>query len=73
MANGDPLLPNPCTYPTILQRYGLATFYYSTGGMNWFDDTDWLGNTVECDWFGVVCNDGVNAANLTLRKYLYSQ
>lgn len=63
----DPLLPNVCTYPTIDQRYGLATFYYATTGADWLNSQGWLGPTDECQWFGVSCeNDRVS--NLTLRK-----
>lgn len=33
-----------------LQRYALATFYYSTNGDGWNDKTAWLSNTNECSW-----------------------
>lgn len=62
----DPLMPNVCTYPTIDQRYGLATLYFATGGAAWFEKTNWLGPVVECQWFGVTCN-GFYAQNLSLR------
>ena len=64
----DPLLPNVCSYPTIFQRYGLATIYFSTSGDSWTDNTGWLGDSPECDWFGVVCTDGINLIELLLRK-----
>jgi hypothetical protein len=56
--NDDPLQIDPCTYPSIEQRYALATFYYSTGGDNWIVDTAWLSVAGECDWFGITCVDG---------------
>jgi hypothetical protein len=52
----DPLQPNVCTYPTIDQRYALATLYYSTNGATWIDDTRWLSADTECGWRGIVCN-----------------
>lgn len=69
MTNSDPLMPNVCTFPTIDQRYGLATFYFSTNGDSWTENTGWLGPTQECDWFGVLCLTGVNVVDLILRKY----
>jgi hypothetical protein len=66
----DPLIMEVgvCSYPTIPQRYGLATFYFSTNGEAWTQDTGWLGNAGECDWFGVTCVDGINITDLLLRK-----
>lgn len=46
----DPFLD---AYPPyrIQQRYILATFYYSTGGPEWVNDTNWLNyGTHECSW-----------------------
>jgi Leucine-rich repeat (LRR) protein len=35
----------------IVQRFALATFYYATGGDDWFDNTNWLDHSVdECLW-----------------------
>lgn len=35
-----------------LTRYALATFYWSTGGnRTWVDETLWLSDEDECDWF----------------------
>jgi hypothetical protein len=64
----DPLMPDVCNFPTIDQRYGLATFYFSTNGVDWTQDTGWLGNSQECDWFGITCVDGINLTDLLLRK-----
>jgi hypothetical protein len=68
--DGDPLLMDTgvCSYPTIDQRYGLATFYFSTNGESWIEDTGWLGPLGECDWFGVTCQDGTFTTDLLLRK-----
>lgn len=35
----------------ILQRYSMATLYYSTGGDAWEENTFWLSEEHECDWF----------------------
>ena len=66
----DPLIMEVgvCSYPTIAQRYGLATFYFSTNGEAWTQNTGWLGTAGECDWFGVTCVDGINITDLLLRK-----
>lgn len=49
----------------ILQRYALATFYYSTGGpTTWITNNGWLGDNHECSWFTAslkpksVCDNG---------------
>ena len=46
----DPGLPS---YPEdrILQRYALATFYFSTSGDTWQENSLWLSNENECNWF----------------------
>jgi Leucine-rich repeat (LRR) protein len=35
----------------LLQRYALATFYYSTHGEDWFFQTNWLSDMDECFWY----------------------
>jgi len=42
----------------IIQRYVLAVLYYATGGADWTYKEGWLESSNECDWFGVICNDG---------------
>lgn len=34
-----------------LQRYALATLYYSTDGDGWLNKTNWLSDLNECGWF----------------------
>mmetsp|Transcript_28035 Transcript_28035/g.78619 ORF Transcript_28035/g.78619 Transcript_28035/m.78619 type:complete len:1735 (+) Transcript_28035:155-5359(+) len=34
-----------------LQRYALASLYFSTGGSQWRNDDDWLTNVTECQWY----------------------
>jgi hypothetical protein len=66
----DPLMFDPCTYPTIDQRYGLATFFFGTAGSLWIDNTDWIGGVPECQWFGITCDPMTNTTveKLQLRK-----
>jgi hypothetical protein len=64
----DPFNYNVCTYPTLEQRYGLAAFFFATGGFNWLTSTGWMGASNECTWFGVICMDKIAASNITLRK-----
>ena len=67
----DPLKVDPCVYPTLEQRYGLATIYYATAGAGWTTKTDWLGGTSECQWFGITCDDAnVTVSRIQLRKSL---
>ena len=50
-----------CTYPTLGQRYALSTFYYSTDGPNWIENTNWVDPGVgECSWFNVTCEENNN-------------
>ena len=42
-----------------VQRYVLATLYYSTGGDSWDTGPGWLSDDNECDWYGAnECIDG---------------
>lgn len=57
----------------ILQRYALATFFYSTKGWEWTVASRWLSNEHECSWFTTstsieVCNPNKEYAELSLRK-----
>jgi hypothetical protein len=62
----DPAAVDPCTYATLEQRYALATVYYATQGDEWINNTGWLVEVAECDWFQVVCNAESQLLNLTL-------
>ena len=71
IVGSDPLALDPCIYPTIAQRYGLATFYYATAGGDWIKSDDWLGVSGECEWFGITCGkkSTTNVEKLQLRKW----
>ena len=44
--------------PSLVQRYSLATIYYSTNGDSWIDSSDWLTHVHECNWFGInLCSE----------------
>jgi Leucine-rich repeat (LRR) protein len=43
-----------------MQRFALATFYYSTGGAMWLNDDGWLSTDDECTWF---TTSGTNPCN----------
>jgi hypothetical protein len=49
---------DPCTYPTIEQRYGLSVLYYSTLGEDWKENEGWVQIGVsECQWFNITCGE----------------
>lgn len=35
----------------VIQRYGLSTLFYSTGGSEWSNSELWLSDEDECDWY----------------------
>lgn len=46
------LLPDHYSADRILQRYAMATFFYSTGGDSWTRNDNWLDHTThECAWY----------------------
>lgn len=61
---------DPCTYPTLTQRYGLAVLYYAWRGDNWITRTGWLSRSNECTWSRVVCDEDLGyLIELDLGKY----
>lgn len=41
---------------TILQRFALATLFYSSNGASWNNSTHWLDSGEECNrWYGLFC------------------
>jgi len=57
----------------ILQRYALATLFYSTRGWEWTKASRWLSNEHECTWFSTsalldICNPNKDMTTLSLRE-----
>lgn len=40
----------------MIERYALATLFYSTHGEKWEKSTNWLTSEHVCNWFGVTCD-----------------
>ena len=48
------------------EKAALLALYNATGGVNWVDNSGWLGaDGTECSWYGVVC-DGVGVVEINL-------
>jgi hypothetical protein len=74
LVSDDPFLVNICKSTTIDQRFGLTTIYFATGGESWTNSDGWLGDSQECDWFGVSCAENavpLRATTLSLGKRLF--
>jgi hypothetical protein len=44
-----------------IQRYALATLFFSTSGTRWNQNKNWMSNEVECGWYnnaGALCTSG---------------
>ncbi len=53
---------------TSTEREALIALYNSTDGVNWKNNTNWLGEPgTECTWYGVICNyitlEGLSLSN----------
>ena len=64
----DDFTQNMCLYDTLKQRYGLAVFYISTNGDDWYTSEGWLSESTECEWTGIVCNGSKMVVELDLCK-----
>jgi hypothetical protein len=53
-----------------VQRYVMATLFFSTNGPNWIMSDGWLSNDGECTWFGfwLSCDDAGVLNELDLRE-----
>ncbi|VEU44145.1 unnamed protein product [Pseudo-nitzschia multistriata] len=55
----------------VLQRYVLATIYYSTNGDEWTNNTAWLSELDECEWWSTaekVCDEFGRYRKLDLQE-----
>jgi hypothetical protein len=53
-----------------MQRFVMATLYFSTNGYSWRKDNGWLSNEDECDWFSSAknsCDENGRLRELDLR------
>lgn len=67
--NSDTALPDPCLDPdTVVQRFILATLYYSTLGEEWLRNDRWLAEEDVCVWFGVGCDGDNNIVELNMSE-----
>ena len=54
---------------TKVQRYALATLYYSTGGDQWFTNYKWLTDSNECEWYNTKWDEGWESDPSLIRDY----
>lgn len=52
----------------LIQRWTLATLYFSTNGNGWSLSTSWLSDENECEWYAVFCDDENDVKGLELRN-----
>ena len=56
----------------VVQRWAMATFFFSTNGNNWDQSDNWLGDMNECSWFskrqGDVCDSDGNVRKIELNS-----
>ena len=64
----------------MINRYALATIYFSLHGDDWFrcgrgstscGDAEWLSNSNECTWMDVECTDDNTITELFFGKFLW--
>ena len=72
MVSSDPFWDNECDAEKLLQRYGLLTIYFSTGGSSWTNTDGWL-ESGDCDFWGVTCDDSGLVTELNLCKSNHSK
>lgn len=72
MVSSDPFWDNECDAEKLLQRYGLLTIYFSTGGSSWTNTDGWL-ESGDCDFWGVTCDGSGLVTELNLCKSNHSK
>eukprot|EP00567_Pseudictyota_dubia_P010412 CAMPEP_0197441402 /NCGR_PEP_ID=MMETSP1175-20131217/7677_1 /TAXON_ID=1003142 /ORGANISM="Triceratium dubium, Strain CCMP147" /LENGTH=746 /DNA_ID=CAMNT_0042971665 /DNA_START=172 /DNA_END=2412 /DNA_ORIENTATION=+ len=50
----------------VLQRYSVVVLYFSTGGDNWKNNTNYLTERHECIWYGLYCNSSFHVKQIRL-------
>jgi hypothetical protein len=56
----------------IIQRYALATLYFSTDGPRWLDNIRWLSEVNECLWYTMTTQQNCDDENMYLNLNLGS-
>jgi len=64
---------NSYSNATKIQRYALATLFYSTNGTSWYQNLGWLSHFDECDWYtyageGSSCDENRTVKDLNLSE-----
>lgn len=72
LVSEDPAAVDPCTYPSVEERYASVVLFSATVGENWTDSSGWLSAESECDWFGIECQDG-SVSQVVLGTLLQSE
>jgi hypothetical protein len=54
---------------SLIQRYALATLYYSTGGDQWFTNYKWLTDSNECEWYNTKWSEGWESDSSGIRTF----
>jgi Leucine-rich repeat (LRR) protein len=54
---------------SLIQRYALATLYYSTGGDQWFTNNKWLTDSNECEWYNTKWSEGWESDSSGIRTF----
>jgi len=52
--------------PNLIQRYVLTVLYYSADGSKWTNSDAYLTDSLECEWYGVDCNNETLVVNVSL-------
>jgi hypothetical protein len=50
----------------LRNRYILGILHVATNGFGWVNSMGWLSGLTECQWFGVICDDGGKITGLQL-------
>ena len=57
----------------VLQRYAMATIYFSTGGDSWRNNANWLSRLNVCEWYSAThvppCDDAIETEDYQPNKY----
>ena len=60
--------PDDWHVPSLVTRYALAAFFYSTGGENWVNNQLWLSNKPYCTWQWVTCSAQNHIQRLEMKE-----